>query len=204
MLSRNLKKLRAPVGRDRARPAKRNADRAVVAGRSEGWSKERDHAPLSKVGNPTISAKRSAHTLRLHLRRDLSRTRQGRWPRPSVVQQRGDGVAPQGDILLRRAGSHAVLMLDQAGWHMSGKLEIPNNITLLPLPAKCPELNPPERSRRARMSGSSCAKTGSPIASFCHMTISSIIAASLGTTLSISRGASCPSDFANGRMGSNH
>jgi hypothetical protein len=47
-------------------------------------------------------------------------------------------------------------------------------------------------------------ETGSPIASSCHMKISSIIAASLGTTLSISRGASCPSGCANGRIGSNH
>jgi hypothetical protein len=31
-------------------------------------------------------------------------------------------------------GAHAVLILDQAGWHMSPKLEIPDNITLLPLP----------------------------------------------------------------------
>lgn len=41
-------------------------------------------------------------------------------------------------------GAHAVLMLDQAGWHMSGALTIPANITLLPLPPKCPELNPVE------------------------------------------------------------
>ena len=41
-------------------------------------------------------------------------------------------------------GAHAVLMLDQAGWHMSGALEVPTNITLLPLPPKCPELNPVE------------------------------------------------------------
>ena len=41
-------------------------------------------------------------------------------------------------------GAHAVLMLDQAGWHLSGKLTIPDNITLLPLPPKCPELNPVE------------------------------------------------------------
>ena len=40
--------------------------------------------------------------------------------------------------------THGVLMLDQAGWHMSGKLHIPDNITLLPIPAKCPELNPVE------------------------------------------------------------
>ena len=41
-------------------------------------------------------------------------------------------------------GAHAVLLLDQAGWHGSGALVIPPNITLLPLPSKCPELNPVE------------------------------------------------------------
>jgi hypothetical protein len=41
-------------------------------------------------------------------------------------------------------GSHAVLLLDQAGWHLSDKLDIPNNITLMPLPPKSPELNPVE------------------------------------------------------------
>ena len=41
-------------------------------------------------------------------------------------------------------GAHAVLMLDQAGWHMSGALMVPANITLMPLPPKCPELNPVE------------------------------------------------------------
>ena len=41
-------------------------------------------------------------------------------------------------------GAHAVVMLDQAGWHMSGKLTVPNNITLLPLPPRAPELNPVE------------------------------------------------------------
>jgi transposase len=41
-------------------------------------------------------------------------------------------------------GTHAVLLLDQAGWHLSDKLVVPTNITLLPLPAKCPELNPVE------------------------------------------------------------
>jgi len=38
-------------------------------------------------------------------------------------------------------GRHAVLLLDQAGWHLSAALEVPANITLLPLPAKSPELN---------------------------------------------------------------
>jgi putative transposase len=41
-------------------------------------------------------------------------------------------------------GAHAVLLLDQAGWHLSDKLDVPDNITLMPLPPKSPELNPVE------------------------------------------------------------
>jgi hypothetical protein len=41
-------------------------------------------------------------------------------------------------------GAHAVILLDQAGWHTSKKLTVPTNITLMPLPPKCPELNPTE------------------------------------------------------------
>ncbi len=41
-------------------------------------------------------------------------------------------------------GAHAVLILDQAGWHTTPKLKMPDNITILPLPAKAPELNPTE------------------------------------------------------------
>jgi transposase len=40
--------------------------------------------------------------------------------------------------------AHAVLILDQAGWHLSGELAVPSNITLLPLPPRSPELNPVE------------------------------------------------------------
>lgn len=41
-------------------------------------------------------------------------------------------------------GAHAVLVLDRAGWHLSSRLKVPANITLLPLPSKSPELNPVE------------------------------------------------------------
>ena len=43
-----------------------------------------------------------------------------------------------------RPGAHAVLLLDQAGWHGSAELVVPPNITLMPLPPRCPELNPVE------------------------------------------------------------
>ena len=41
-------------------------------------------------------------------------------------------------------GRHAVLLVDQAGWHLSERLVVPANITIVPLPAKCPALNPQE------------------------------------------------------------
>lgn len=41
-------------------------------------------------------------------------------------------------------GAHAVVLMDQAGWHTTGKLKVPDNITIVALPAKCPELNPVE------------------------------------------------------------
>jgi len=41
---------------------------------------------------------------------------------------------------------HAVMVLDQAGWHGANALEIPDNVTLETLPPYSPELNPVERS----------------------------------------------------------
>lgn len=42
-------------------------------------------------------------------------------------------------------GAHAILVLDGAGWHMTGgRLRVPGNITLLHLPPYSPELNPVE------------------------------------------------------------
>jgi transposase len=41
-------------------------------------------------------------------------------------------------------GAHAVLLVDQAGWHLSTRLIVPPNITIIALPPKCPELNPVE------------------------------------------------------------
>lgn len=43
------------------------------------------------------------------------------------------------------ADRHVVLVLDQAGWHVAKELQVPANITLLPLPPYSPELNAAER-----------------------------------------------------------
>ena len=40
--------------------------------------------------------------------------------------------------------AHAVLLLDRAGWHTTGKLDVPKNITPIFLPSRAPELNPVE------------------------------------------------------------
>src|SRR5260370_20724959 len=41
-------------------------------------------------------------------------------------------------------GAHAVVVLDQAGWHKSQALKVPSNLSLMPLPPRSPALNPHE------------------------------------------------------------
>jgi DDE superfamily endonuclease len=43
------------------------------------------------------------------------------------------------------SGTHAVLGLDRAGWHVSADPAVPANLTLVHLPAYGPELNPVEK-----------------------------------------------------------
>ena len=43
------------------------------------------------------------------------------------------------------AGTHALLVLDRAGWHTAAGLRVPPNVTLLHLPPYSPELNPVEK-----------------------------------------------------------
>ena len=76
----------------------------------------------------------------------------------AVCPERGEGVAlvlpevstaAMGVFLaeLARAvpaGTHAALVLDGAGWHVSDDLTVPANLTLVPLPPYSPELNPVE------------------------------------------------------------
>ena len=71
--------------------------------------------------------------------RDANQTR--RLPALSVIYDGG-----------RR--SEAVLILDQAGWHTTTKLIVPKNITLLPLPPRSPELNPPSHACKHALPGS--------------------------------------------------
>jgi putative transposase len=51
------------------------------------------------------------------------------------IDEIGRAVAP---------GTHALILLDKAGWHTTRKLVLPANLTLVPLPPACPELNAAE------------------------------------------------------------
>ena len=90
------------------------------------------------------------------------------------------------------AGAHAILILDQAGWHGAKDLRFPATYR------SC-------RCRRAHLSsiakktsGSSCVRIGCRTESSNPSTISSITAAMPGTPSSISPGKSCPSLAASG------
>src|SRR4051812_13639435 len=82
---------------------------------------------------------------------------------------------------------HAVLILDQAGWHDERALRVPGNATLLPLLSASPELNLVERIWL------SCASDNFPIASWPTTTRSSPPPAGPGTGSWPRRGASPPS-----------
>ena len=50
------------------------------------------------------------------------------------------------DEISRRvaAGHHGVVVMDQASWHTTDKLRVPDNLSILLLPPRSPELNPIE------------------------------------------------------------
>ena len=76
----------------------------------------------------------------------------------AICPQRGSGAAsvmPRADTQAMQhhleeiarglaPKAHAVVVLDQAGWHTTSKLRVPQTLSLLPLPPKSPEPNPVE------------------------------------------------------------
>jgi hypothetical protein len=91
-------------------------------------------------------------------------------------------------------GAYAALPVNQADWHLSGALSIPPNITIVPLPAKCPELNPQENVWQFMRENWLSNRVFNPT------TTSSLTDAGHGTVSSTSHGASCPSASGNGTM----
>src|SRR5262249_47878031 len=91
-------------------------------------------------------------------------------------------------------GAHAIILLDQAGWHGAKALVIPNNISLVPLPPRAPN------STVKKISGNSSVRIGCQTGFSNPSTISSTIAATLGTHSSTNPGRLCPSRDATGQQ----
>src|SRR5271169_5670922 len=96
------------------------------------------------------------------------------------------------------AGAHAILILDQAGWHGAMELKIPTNTRS----CGCRRAHPSSTAKK--ISGNSCARIGYRTASSNPSTISSITAATPGTPSSTSHGRSCPSHCAIGLQSVSH
>src|ERR1700681_4623583 len=94
--------------------------------------------------------------------------------------------------------AHAMVILDQAGWHTTRKLKVPKNLTMVLLPPACPELN------ARRTFGNTCARPISP--TVCSRTTPpfSTPARTLGASSSTRPVASPPSPRAIGQSSVNH
>jgi hypothetical protein len=90
-------------------------------------------------------------------------------------------------------GAHAILLLDQAGWHGAKALKAPSSISLLQLPPRAPELNGQEniwQFMRQNWLSNRIFKSFDDIVDHCCYA---------WNTLTISRGKSCPSGTAIGQ-----
>src|SRR3982750_925699 len=109
-------------------------------------------------------------------------------------------------------GAHGVMLMDRAGWHRAKALVVPDNLTLVLLPARSPELNPVENiwqflrqnwlSSRVfasyRAIVDHCCAAWSPPAG-----TTSIPSATAGTASPTNLGSSCPSASGTGPMHDN-
>ena len=136
---------RAP-GRDQPREGHRSRrHRGLVRRRSAHRPEEQDYPPLGQARNASERSQTDQRTASAYIFGAIC-PKDGKGA--ALVLPRCDTEAMNmhlAEIATQIApGAHAALLVDQAGWHLSGRLIVPPNITLIPLPAKCPELNPQE------------------------------------------------------------
>src|SRR6266536_2935257 len=130
---RHSKKLSRPRGRDPPEACARYTDRGVVAGRDAGWPEEQAHLSMGQEGLTPPRRSRSTHPVDLSVRGGLPRTRGWRRPGAAGMQQHLDEIATN-----VTPGAHAIVLLDQAGWHGARALKLPSNLSLMPLPPRAP------------------------------------------------------------------
>src|SRR5215471_17192338 len=133
------KKLSQPCGADPREACAWHTDRGVVPGRDAGRPEEQAHLSLGQEGLPSPRHARSESTYLFG----------------AVCPERGTGAAlvlpacnseamqlHLDEIATKvTSGAHAIVLLDQAGWHGTKMLKVPSNMSLMPLPPRAPELN---------------------------------------------------------------
>ena len=100
---------------------------------------------MGQAGNAAVPARGPALRERLSLWRHLSGAGRGRRAGAALRRHRRHAAASRRDTLHVARDAHAVLLLDRAGWHTTGNLVWPRNITPILLPSRSPELNPVEQ-----------------------------------------------------------
>jgi len=141
-----------------ARLRRRHADRDLVSGRSAGRTEGNPDPHLGAGRLAPADGARQSPRLRISIRCNLPRTGVG----AAIIMPAANAQAMNEHLTEISArvmpGAHAVMLCDQAGWHQTGgKLQLPSNITLLPLPAYSPELNPMENVWQYLRSNKLCA-----------------------------------------------
>src|SRR5215468_3054091 len=135
------KKLRRACGGNPRGTRTRHTGRGLVPRRDAGGSKEQAHLSL---GQERFSP-RATHDQRTQSTYLFGAVCPERGAGAALVLSTCNGEAMQlhlDEIATKvAAGTHAVLLLDQAGWHAAKALAVPSNISLVPLPPRAPELN---------------------------------------------------------------
>src|SRR2546423_12983821 len=141
---RRSKKLRRQPRPDRQARAARQADRNLVSRRGPDRTKEQDPPAMGAARDTPLGTARSADALGLHLRGHLPGSRDRRRACSAALQYRRHGFASGRDLPNGDAGSPCCSAARSGRLAPFGQARLPNNITLMPLPPKSPELNPVE------------------------------------------------------------
>src|SRR3984893_15114272 len=119
---RLLKKLSRSPGGDGRKRGVWQADRDLVSRRSSDRAEKQGHPPMGETRDTSFGAARPEDEFGLYFQRHLPGRRKRRRARTTLLQQRGYGPASGGNLACSRARAHAIVLLDQAGWHVSKSL----------------------------------------------------------------------------------
>src|SRR5215211_7293128 len=138
-----LKRVPRPLGGDRT-GGRRQVARDLVHGRGAGWTEEQDHAALGQTRHAPRSPKDQRTASAYIFGAICPAAGKGAGLVLPRCTTEGMELHLKEIALVVAPGAHAAVLLDRAGWHVSTKLVVPDNITLVPLPPRSPELNPVE------------------------------------------------------------